>query len=280
VTDHSTTTDEPVEAGLTRPDRPASILGLGFLSRSWVLRTLSIAFVLALWEWAGRIPVSPTFPTFMDTVAALFGMIADGSLIAAYKETLVPMVIGVGLCGIAGVGLGLAMGLSRGFEWMTLPVWVISQAAPMAAIIPLITFVYGVGLGAKVLAVVIMAAPIVVLNAYTGIRNVSASLLEMSRAFMATRSQRVFKIILPAASGLIFAGFRLGLAQGLTGAVLAELLITPTGVGDLITYNQSIADYPRMFASVFSIIIFASVAVTLLQKLETRFFRPDRRPLD
>jgi NitT/TauT family transport system permease protein len=177
---------------------------------------------------------------------------------------------------VAGVGFGLAMGLSRRFEWATLPVWVISQAAPMAAIIPLITFVYGIGITAKVVAVVIMAAPIVVLNAYTGIRNVNKSLVEMSRSFMATRSQQVFKVILPAASGLIFAGFRLGLAQGLTGAVLAELMITPTGIGDLITYSRSIADYPSMFAAVFSIIVFASVAVTLLQKVETRYFRPDQ----
>ena len=109
------------------------------------------------------------------------------------------------------------------------------------------------------------------------LRQINASLLEMGSAFMATPAQRIFKIILPAASGLIFAGFRLGLAQGLTGAVLAELLITPTGVGDLITYSRSIADYPAMFASVFSIIVFASVAVTLLQRLETRVFRPDQR---
>jgi ABC-type nitrate/sulfonate/bicarbonate transport system permease component len=278
MTDQTTAGKAAIDVDRARRDRATFGLTLGAFRRSWVLRTLSILFVLALWEWAGRIPVSPTFPTFSATMVALFEMVADGSLLVAYAETLKPMIIGVGLCGVAGVGFGLAMGMSRGFEWATLPVWVITQAAPMAAIIPLITFVYGIGIGAKVAAVVIMAAPIVVLNAYTGIRNVNASLLEMSRAFMATRSQQVFKIILPAASGLIFAGFRLGLAQGLTGAVLAELLITPTGVGDLITYSRSIADYPKMFASVFSIIIFASVAVTLLQKTETRYFRPELRP--
>jgi ABC-type nitrate/sulfonate/bicarbonate transport system permease component len=275
MTDQTTTASAPARAVLAPAD--LSTAALGFCRRAWVMRTLSILFVLALWEWAGRMPVSPTFPTFTATMGALFGMMADGSLFRAYGETLKPMIVGVGLCGIFGVGLGLAMGLSRRFEWLTLPVWVISQAAPMAAIIPLITFVYGIGLGAKVVAVVIMAAPIVVLNAYSGIRNVNASLLEMGSAFLATRAQKIFKIILPAASGLIFAGFRLGLAQGLTGAVLAELLITPTGVGDLITYSRSIADYPAMFASVFSIIVFASVAVTLLQRLETRVFRPDQR---
>jgi NitT/TauT family transport system permease protein len=278
MTDQTTT--EPIQADRARRDRTTFGLGLGAVQRSWAVRILSIAFVLALWEWAGRIPVSPTFPTFTVTLEALGGMIADGTLIKAYGETLKPMIVGIFLCGVMGVGFGLAMGLSRKFEWFTLPVWVISQAAPMAAIIPLIVMIYGIGLGAKVVAVVIMAAPIVVLNAYTGIRNVNQSLVEMSRAFMATRTQRIFKIILPAASGLIFAGFRLGLAQGLTGAVLAELLITPTGVGDLITYSRSIADYPSMFAAVFSIIIFASVAVSLLQMIELRVFRPEQKPQD
>lgn len=275
MVDQAATTGRRDRAG-SRADERRVPLPLTRKQRSWLLRGLSIVFVLLLWEWAGRFPVGPTFPTFTATMAAMMEMMRDGSLFIAYGETLKAMVIGISLCVAIGVGMGIAMGLSRRFEWVTLPVWVISQAAPMAAIIPVITYVYGVGVAAKVLAVVIMAAPIIVLNAYTGIRNVNKSLVEMSRSFLATRRQLIFKVILPAASGLIFAGFRLGLAQGLTGAVLAELMITPTGVGDLITYNRAVADYPRMFAAVFSIIIFASVGVTLLQRAEVRFFRPDQ----
>jgi ABC-type nitrate/sulfonate/bicarbonate transport system permease component len=102
--------------------------------------------------------------------------------------------------------------------------------------------------------------------------------VEMSNAFLASRWQRVWKVVIPAGSGLMFAGLRLGLAQGFTGAVLAELIITPTGIGDLITYNRSIADYPAMFASILSIIVVASVTVTLLQRVELRLFRPELRP--
>jgi ABC-type nitrate/sulfonate/bicarbonate transport system permease component len=99
----------------------------------------------------------------------------------------------------------------------------------------------------------------------------------MSSAFLASRWQRIWKVVIPAGSGLIFAGLRLGLAQGFTGAVLAELIITPTGIGDLITYNRSVADYPAMFAAILSIILVASVSVTLLQNMEKRLFRPELR---
>ncbi|HET6468970.1 MAG TPA: ABC transporter permease [Geminicoccaceae bacterium] len=244
---------------------------------SFWFKLLSFVVVFAAWEWAGRIPIGLAFPTFSATVGALLAMIADGTLLAAYADTIVPLAIGVGLCGLGAVALGVGMGLSRTFEWFTLPLFVILQAAPSAAIVPVITFIYGIGLAAKVFAVVLLSAPVIVLNSYRGIRNVSPSLLEMSRSFMATRWQQVTKIVLPAASGMIFAGLRLGVAQGFTGAILAELLITPTGVGDLITYHRSIADYPRMFASILSIIVFAAVTLALLQRVERRAFRPELR---
>jgi NitT/TauT family transport system permease protein len=241
------------------------------------LRLLSVVLVLGLWEWGGRIPISLTFPTCSATLAALGAMLADGTLIAAYADTLRPLIIGILLCGLGAAAAGIAMGLSRKVEWFCLPVFVILQAAPSAAIIPVITYVYGIGLAAKVFAVVLLSAPVIVLNSYKGIRHTSPSLLDMSRSFLASRRQQIIKIVLPSASGLIFAGMRLGAAQGFTGVILAELLITPTGVGDLITYYRSIADYPKMFASILSIIVIASVTITLLQKVEERVFRPELR---
>jgi ABC-type nitrate/sulfonate/bicarbonate transport system permease component len=244
----------------------------------WTLRALSIVVVLALWEWAGRVPVSIAFPTFTDTVAAFAGMLVDGTFTQAYAETAGPLIVGIVLTGLGGVVVGLVMGLSPRAEWLGLPVIIILQASPSAAIVPLITFVYGIGFSAKVFAVVLLSAPVIVLNCYRGVAHTPGSLLEMGRAFQARRWQRIWKIVIPSASGMMFAGLRLGLAQGFTGAILAELIITPTGVGDLITYYRSLADYPRMFASILSIILVASISITLLQRLEMRLFRPEMRP--
>jgi ABC-type nitrate/sulfonate/bicarbonate transport system permease component len=244
----------------------------------WVLRAASIVFVLGLWEWAGAVSINPAFPTCSDTLTAFADMVADGTFASAYAETVGPLVVGVLLTAVGGVLAGVVMGLSPRAEWLGLPLFIVLQASPSAAIVPLITFVYGIGFTAKVLAVVLLSAPVIVLNSYRGIAHTPRSLVEMADAFLASRVQRVWKVVIPAGSGLIFAGLRLGLAQGFTGAVLAELIITPTGVGDLITYNRSVADYPRMFASILSIIIVASVSVSLLQHAEKRLFRPELRP--
>ena len=237
----------------------------------------SVALFCAAWEVAGRVPINLAFPTFLDTVAAFLGLVADGSLVKAYGNTLLPLVIGVVISGVLGVGLGVWMGLRRTVEWFGAPVFVVLQAAPMAALIPLITFIYGIGLTAKTLAVIMLALPVIVLNCYKAVRNVNPSLLAMCRSFLGSPRQEVVKIILPEASPVIFAGLRLGVGAGFVGVVLAELLITPTGIGDLITYHRAVADYAEMYAVIASIILFSAVTLALLQRMEIALFRPEKR---
>jgi NitT/TauT family transport system permease protein len=261
----------------------------GFASPSWrgeaarwwdrpiLLRLLSIALFAGIWEVAGRIPVSFAFPTFSATLVAFLEMMADGSMPLAYLSTLQPLILGVVLSAFLGVGVGTLCGLSRTGEWLLIPMFIVLQAAPVAAFIPLVTFVYGIGMTAKTLAVMILALPVIVLNTYKAVRNVNESLLVMSRSFLGTRWQTVIKIVLPDASPVIFAGLRLGVAAGFVGVVLAELLITPTGIGDLITFHRSRADYAEMYATIASIIALSTLTLVFLQWIELRVFRPEKR---
>jgi len=242
-----------------------------------IWRLLSICLLFGAWEIAGRIPISIAFPSFLETMAALGQMTVDGRMLNAYAETLKPLLIGVGISGAFGVIFGIIMGLSRGFQWIGEPIFVVMQAAPMVALIPLVTFAYGIGLAAKVCTVMILATPIIVLNAYKAVRNANTSLIQMCQSFQGTRLQLITKIIIPDASPMIFAGLRLGVAAGFIGVILAELLITPTGIGDLITYHRSVAEYADMYAAIFSIILFAAVSVGLLERAEVAFFRPERK---
>jgi ABC-type nitrate/sulfonate/bicarbonate transport system permease component len=240
-------------------------------------RLASIALFSLAWEIAGRIPINPAFPPFSETAFALVRITGSGELPWAYLSTLQPLLLGLVISASAGVILGVLMGLRSIVEWLGAPVCIVLQAAPVAALIPLVTFVYGIGLLAKTVAVCLLALPVVVLNSYKAVRNVSPSLIAMGRSFLGTPRQLVTKIILPDAAPLIFAGLRLGVSAGFIGVILAELLITPTGVGDLITYHRSVAEYAEMYAVIGSIIGFSAVTLAGLQRLEVRLFRPEKR---
>ena len=247
--------------------------------KSYGWRILSLLIFFGVWEYAGRVPISIAFPTFLDTMRALFAMIMNGSMIKAFFDTLQPLIIGVTLSALFGVSCGVLMGLSKSFQWACEPVFVVMQAAPMAALIPLVTFVYGIGLAAKIASVVILAAPIIVLNAFRAVRNANPSLIQMCKSFQGNDFQAIIKVIIPDASPMIFAGLRLGVAGGFIGVILAELLITPTGIGDLITYHRSVAEYAEMYAAIFSILLFSAITITLLEAVEITIFRPEKKEI-
>lgn len=247
------------------------------LQRSLLLKLLSMTLVFGAWEIAGRIPVSFAFPTFLESAEAFLRMLLDGTLFKAYGDTLRPLVVGVFISAVIGVAIGVWIGLSRGIDWLLSPIFIVMQTAPLAALIPLLVMVYGIGLTSKVSVVCIMAMPVIVLNTAGAVRNTPASIIEMGQAFLGTRRDIVLKIVLPSASPIIFAGLRLGVSAGFIGAILAELKITPTGVGDIITYSRSIADYPSMYAAIASIIILAVLFLNLLERLEGALFKGSAR---
>src|SRR3712207_4679024 len=195
----------PTAEGLRQAAVPAPAPSLALTLKDWAqhpltLRVLSILIAVAAWEYAGRIPVSPSFPTFSDTFMALVGMIADGSLPAAFAVTLAPLAIGIAISALIGVAIGVAMGLSEKLEWLGVPVFIVLQAAPLAALIPVLVLAYGIGVTTKVSVVCIMAMPVIVLNSFKAVRHTPNSLLEMGRSFMGSLSQLIGKIILPSAT--------------------------------------------------------------------------------
>ena len=232
------------------------------------LQVSLVAIVIVAWELIGRSRVNLAFPPVSAVAGAFLRMAGDGELAHAFASTLPPLLAGVSIAAAVGTSVGIAMGLSRPMEAIFYPIFLLLQTAPVAALIPLITEVFGVDVGAKTLAVVALSLPVVALNAYKGIRGASPSLIDMCRSLMGTRWQTVTKIVLPSAAAMIFAGLRLGVSGGFVGIVLAELLITPTGIGDLISYNSSMARYPDMYAAILSIVATATITLMTLQKVE------------
>ena len=246
-------------------------------NRSLMLKLLSAFLIFGAWEIAGRIPVSYAFPPFSEAMIALGKLALNGALWVAYAETLKPLIVGVAISTVFGIGLGVWIGLSKFFDWLVSPIFIVMQSAPLAALIALLVMAYGIGLMSKVFVVCIMAMPVIVLNTAGAVRHTPENIKAMCKSFMGTRRDMLLKIIIPAASPLIFSGLRLGVSAGVIGAILSELKITPTGVGDIITFSRSIADYPSMYAAIFSIIVLAVLFLNLLERTEKQLFKGNDR---
>ena len=235
---------------------------------------LSFVLVFGAWEVAGRIPISLTFPTFTATAAAMGRMIADGSLLKAYAVTLQPLLIGLALCGAAGIACGIGMGLSRRFEWLTLPVFVDPAI--------------GADRGDHPAADLSLRHRPHVEGAGGGDPGGSGDRDELLQGH--PQHQPVADRDVPLVPGHaarrdlqdhaalcrrhdLHRALRLGVAMGFIGIVIAELLITPTGIGDLITYHRSVADFAEMFAAIASIIMVSALTIAALGAVERRLFR-------
>ena len=87
----------------------------------------------------------------------------EGAHLLDYLRVLLKrlwLVVGVFISATLGIGLGLWIGLSPKFDWLVSPIFVVMQAAPLAALIPLLVMAYGIGLTSKVFVVCIMAMPV------------------------------------------------------------------------------------------------------------------------
>ena len=239
-------------------------------------RFFSFFLVFSIWELAGRSDISIAFPPFSKVLVAFVEMIFSGEFVAAYADSLPPLLIGLCITIVGGIIIGISIGLVRGAEWFIMPLLIIFQTAPVSALIPMLTYIYGISDTSKIVAIVILGMPLVALNSYKGIQATNPSLLEMSKSFLASQHVTILFVILPSAQKMIFAGLRLGISGAFIGIVLAELLITPTGIGDLITYNRFIARYDKMFATIVSILAIAGLTLSLMRLLEDWLFPSDK----
>ena len=249
---------------------------VGIKSSLFLWRIVSFFIVFSIWELAGRADISLAFPPFSEVTVAFVEMLFSGEFTAAYADSLPPLLTGLCITIIGGVIIGISIGLVRSAEWFIMPLLIIFQTAPVSALIPMLTYIYGISDTAKVVAIVILGMPLVALNSYKGIQATNPSLLEMSKSFLASRFATIVFVVLPSAKKMIFAGLRLGVSGAFIGIVLAELLITPTGIGDLITYNRFIARYDKMFATIVSILAVAGLTLSVMRFFEDWLFPSEK----
>ncbi|MDQ2694794.1 MAG: ABC transporter permease [Pseudomonadota bacterium] len=184
------------------------------------------------------------------------------------REHILLVAVSGGLAILVGVPLGVALsrpGLRRVAEGM-MQLLNVGTTIPTLAVLALSMSLLGIGKLPAIFALFIASLLPIVRNTYAGLRAVPPPLLEAAQGMGMTPGQRLWRVELPNALVVIFAGIRTALALNVGTAPLA-FLIGGGGLGELIFTGLSMAEPGLMLAGAIPTALLAVVADFLVAQL-------------
>ena len=241
----------------------------------------AVLIALAIWEavWSYTNWISPLFFSGPSAIAkAFWTTLTQGNLLADLAFSGKNFTIGFGFALVSGVVLGVIIGWYRRVRMVLDPFLNALYAAPRIAMMPLIIIWFGIGMWSKVFIVFLSAFFPILVNTAAGIRNMDRDLLRAARAFCASDWQIFKTLAIPGSVPFILTGVRQGVAVGLIGVVVGEMLGSSEGIGFMVAYGGQTFQTDTLFVG-FVIIAFAGILLTsVAERLERRFsrWRPER----
>jgi osmoprotectant transport system permease protein len=129
----------------------------------------------------------------------------------------------LGLACLIAVPLGLWLGHIRRGGFVAISASNIGRAVPTLALIAFFIAYFGVGFTNVMLALMLLAIPPILTNAYTGVTQVDPDTVDAARGVGMTGTQIVRKVELPLALPIIFGGIRTSAVNVIATATIAPL---------------------------------------------------------
>lgn len=162
------------------------------------------------------------------------------------------------LIGHTGRGKGIAVPVAGGL-----------RALPTLGVLVLAAMSLGLGLGAPLIALVILAIPSVLAGAYSGLEAVDRRTVDAARSVGMTEWQILAKVEIPLGLPLLIGGLRSAMLQIIATATLADF-IGAGGLGHYIFQGVKAGDYVQMLAGsilVIALTLLSEVVFALLQRV-------------
>jgi osmoprotectant transport system permease protein len=130
------------------------------------------------------------------------------------------------------------------------------RTVPSLAVLAIMLPIFGTGFLPCAIALTIYAIPPILINAYTGIRQLDPDIIDAANGMGMTRLQIICRVEIPLAIPVIFAGIRTAAVQVVAGATLAAF-IGGGGLGDFITAGIAIMDSARLLVGAIPVALLA-----------------------
>ncbi len=209
--------------------------------KSWRALVLPAA-LLVLAEFGGRAAApSDTVAPPSAVAAALVSGLADGSLLAATRDTLVSAFGGLAIGGAIGLTLGVLFGSVRTIDRLMELGVELMRPIPSVAMIPIALVALGFGYRLEIAIVSFACLWTVLVLSRAAVVGVEPRLIEVARVLRLGPFARVVKIVTPAALPRIFVAFRLAAGIALVVSVTVEIAVNPMGLGNgIMTAGQAL----------------------------------------
>ena len=191
--------------------------------------------------------------------------------------------VALALATVTGLVLGIICAkIGRGAAFLVITVSNLGRTVPTFALIALILALTSLGFWPAALGLYLLGVPPILLNAYTGVKEVDAGTVEASRGMGFTPLQVLGRVELPIALPLIFAGIRTSAVQIVATAALAGL-VGAGGLGVIVSSGLSNNQDDVILAGAIPITILAALSEVVFggaERLATpRGLRITRSPL-
>jgi osmoprotectant transport system permease protein len=185
----------------------------------------------------------------------------------------------IGVACAVSIPLGLWLGHIGKGGFLAINASNVGRAVPSLALIAFFVAYLGVGFTNLMLALVLLAIPPILTNAYTGVRQVDRDTVDSARGMGMTGAQIVRRVELPLALPLIFGGIRISAVNVVATATIAPLAGVVT-LGDPIINVNTYGDEGRLAAAIVVALlaVVTEVSLAALQRGVTpRGLKLDRR---
>ncbi len=115
----------------------------------------------------------------------------------------------------------------------------LGRAVPSIALIAVLIPTFGIGRNALLIALVVIAVPVILTNAYVGVAEVDRDVVDAARGMGMRGREVLWRAELPLALPLLFAGLRTAGVFVVATAPLGALVGSPGGLGDVIANQAS-----------------------------------------
>jgi osmoprotectant transport system permease protein len=171
---------------------------------------------------------------------------------------------------VVALPLGVLLGHLHRFSWIAISVANVGRALPTLAVIAVLLVFMSIGNTVVGIALVVLAVPPILTNAYVGVSEVDADTVESARGMGMTEWQILSRVELPLATPLVFAGIRTAVVFVVASATIAAIA-GGGGLGEIIV-NQAEYRIEGVIAAslvVSGLAFAADAAVGAVQRLVT-----------